>query len=328
MSIIIDVTRGDGIESRHIAYGVVVDENGDIVYSTGDSNYLTCIRSSLKPFQAAASVQAGAVKAAGFSEQELALMCASHFGEDIHIKTAKTMMKKLELSSKYYECGSHYPYNKDARLELYSKNKSAQPWHNNCSGKHAGMLACAKHLNASLNGYVSPNHPVQQCILNYVSDLTDNKNFSIAIDGCSAPTPFLPLSSLASLFQKLAASDRPELKKVYTVMTKYPYIIAGKNRFDTDFMKVMKGRAVSKGGGEAVNGMGIRMPDGKVFGVATKILDGSQRAGPIATVALLERTGLITKKEISGLKNYRSTPILNHRKIRIGEIKARIQERG
>lgn len=326
MSIIIKVTRGEWSESKHIAYGVIVNGDGEIVYSVGDPNYLTCVRSSLKPFQAGASVRAGAVEAAGFSEQELALMCASHFGEDIHVKTAKSMMKKLELSSKHYECGTHYPYNKDARIHLYKEKKAAKPWHNNCSGKHAGMLACAKHLNAPLDGYVLPDHPVQECIMNYVKELTGLNDFPIAIDGCSAPTPFFSLYTLASLFQNLAVADSPELNMIYSAMTNHPYIISGEDRFDTDFMKATKGRAVSKGGGEAVQGIGIRMPDGQVFGVATKILDGGQRAGPIAVLTLMREAGLLLESELKDLEKYHSILQYNIRKIPIGKMKVVIEK--
>ncbi len=327
MSIIIKVTRGRWIESKHIAYGVVVNGEGQIVYSSEDPDYLTCIRSSLKPFQAAASVRAGAVDSAGFGENELALMCASHFGEDIHVETAKAMINKLGLSSKHYECGVHYPYNKNARIRLYSEKKDAEPWHNNCSGKHAGMLALAKHLNAPLNNYVSPNHPVQTCIMDYVRELTGCKDFPLAIDGCSAPTPFLSLRTLALLFQKLAVSEQPELNTVYSAMTNHPYLIAGEDRFDTDFMRATKGRAVSKGGGEAVQGIGIRMPDGEVYGVAVKVLDGSQRACPVASMAVMCEAGLLLETEIKELEKYHSISLYNLKKLHIGEIKAFVNKK-
>ena len=142
------VTRGDFTESIHVAFAVIVDSEGQIIYSTGDPHYLTCIRSSLKPFQAAASVKIGAVDAAGFDEKELALMCASHKGEEIHVDTALSMINKLGLKIDDFECGSHYPSDTDSRHKMIRENEVATALHNNCSGKHAGMLALAKYLGS------------------------------------------------------------------------------------------------------------------------------------------------------------------------------------
>ena len=161
MQIYCKVTRGNHVESQHLIYAVAVNEGGEIVFSTGDPDYQTCIRSSLKPFQAAASVHAGAVKSSGFTDEELALMCASHNGEEIHVKTAKSMMNKLGFSKDHYECGIHAPYDKESKIALLHKKKDYSPFDNNCSGKHAGMLALAKHLGVKPAGYTNRDHPVQ-----------------------------------------------------------------------------------------------------------------------------------------------------------------------
>ena len=139
MSISCRVTRGDLTESIHVAFAVIVDSSGSPFFATGDHQYVTCARSALKPFQAASIVETGALEKAGFVEEELALMCASHNGESIHVDTAKSMLSKIGLTSKDYRCGSHYPYDISSKHMLIKKAENPQPFHNNCSGKHAGM---------------------------------------------------------------------------------------------------------------------------------------------------------------------------------------------
>ncbi|HDY75910.1 MAG TPA: asparaginase, partial [Candidatus Marinimicrobia bacterium] len=265
MGIMCKVLRGEFIESMHVAFAVVVDGNGQIVKNWGDPYYLTCVRSSLKPFQASASVKEGATDAAGFTTEELALMCASHNGEDIHVKTAQHMLEKLGYDMSYYECGSHTPYDKETKFELIKHSIKSTPLHNNCSGKHAGMLCLSKYLNADPKGYINPEHPVQKAIMAQVKKYSELVSFPLTIDGCSAPTPFMPLYNIALMFQKLTSSNYPELNVLYDAMTSNPYLIAGKNRFDTDFIEVMDGRAVTKVGGEAVRGLGIRKNNGEVY---------------------------------------------------------------
>jgi L-asparaginase II len=215
MPIYCKVTRGSHVESQHSIYAVAVNEVGEIIFSTGDPEYQTCIRSSFKPFQAAASVHAGAVKSAGFTDEELALMCASHNGEEIHVKTAKSMMNKLGFSKDYYECGNHAPYDTESKIALLHKKKDYSPFNNNCSGKHAGMLALAKHLGAEPAGYTNRDHPVQNTIFDLLRIYSGQNEIVTAIDGCSAPTPFMSLHSIALLFQKLASRQYAELEEVY-----------------------------------------------------------------------------------------------------------------
>ncbi|NOZ76070.1 MAG: asparaginase [FCB group bacterium] len=325
MSILCHVYRGKYIESKHVVYAVVVGETGKIVYASGDPEYVTCIRSSLKPFQAAAGVKAGAVAAAGFSEAELALMCASHNGEEIHVKTARSMMAKLGFPVDFYECGSHYPYHRATREELIRSGIKPEPFHNNCSGKHAGMLCLAKHLGVDPTGYTNPDHPVQKAIFDLVKIYTGLEKIPYAIDGCSAPTMFLSLRKIAGLFQTLMIGEYPELRQVKQAMVNNPYLIAGEKRFDTDFITALRGRAITKVGGEAVRGIGIRTEQGETFGIALKVLDGNQRCMPVATMALLEHLDLLTAVEMESLRNYRSKKLLNHREIHVGDIRAEIE---
>lgn len=325
MGILCKVSRGDFIESIHVAYAVVVDENGKLVFASGDPNYVTCARSALKPFQAAATVKSGATEAAGFNEEELALMCASHNGEEVHVNTAKSMLGKLELTVEAYECGIHSPYHEGTRNALLAQGKEWTSLHNNCSGKHAGMLCLAKHLGCDIARYTKREYPTQEHIFNYLQSMTGLKHIPYSIDGCSAPTPFLSLTTMAGLFQKLAAGNDPTLDKLYTAMTNNPYLIAGEKRFDTAFNEVMSGRAVTKVGGEAIRGVGIRTDKGETWGMALKVLDGTQRAAPVAALAVLNHLNLLTKEEQDPLSDFAVQKLFNHRMIHIGNITAEVE---
>ncbi len=325
MPILCRVTRGELTESIHVAFAVAVDETRQPFYSTGDPQYLTCIRSSLKPFQAAASVKAGAVDAAEFNDDELALMCASHKGEKMHVKTAQSMLTKLGLTVDDYECGSHFPSDTLTRHRMIREDKEAQPLHNNCSGKHAGMLALAKHLGQGTANYIKKDHPVQRTILEYVQDITGLETIPTEIDGCSAPTPFMTLETIAGMFQTLAAGNEPELKRVFKAMCSCPDLVGGSNHFDTNFIKALTGRGVTKVGGESVRGIALKTKDKGPVGIAIKILDGNFRALPVATMKLLEHLELLTEEELQNLDKFRTKILKNHNQIEIGRIEAHVE---
>jgi len=314
------VMRGDFIESMHVAYAVVVDGDGQIVKNWGDPDYLTCVRSALKPFQASAAVSAGATDAAGFTSAELALMCASHNGEEIHIQTAKEMLEKLGYDMSYYECGSHAPYDRKSKIELIKNSQEPTPLHNNCSGKHAGMLCLTKYLKADPAGYTNVEHPVQQAIMKQVMKFSELEDFPLAVDGCSAPVPFMTLYNIALMYQKLASVDHEDLSPLYDAMVSNPMLVAGTDRFDTDFIEAMKGHAVTKVGGEAIRGIGFRKDDGSVLGIAIKMLDGNQRCVPSVALAVLENLKLLTSTVLEKLKKYSNITLKNHRLLEVGSI--------
>ena len=319
MDLYCNVKRGENIESRHEVYALAIDEEGKTIFSTGNPDYSTCIRSSLKPFQASAVILEGAAESAGFTNEEIALMCASHNGEGIHVKTAKGMVDKLELNVSYLECGSHPTYDVDARNRAQEIGFTSL--HNNCSGKHSGMLSLAIKLGAKTNNYVSYNHPVQQTIFEQLKRLTGKNKFSYGVDGCSAPAPFLTLKEIAKLFQVLGLNKFPELTTTYKAMSKHPYLIAGKDRFDTDFNKAMNGRGITKVGGEAIRGMVIKTAKYGVVGIAQKILDGNQRANETAIMTILDHLDLLQTAEKEKLQKYKTKKLFNHSKIYIGDIK-------
>ncbi len=241
--------------------------------------------------------------------------------EQYYINDIGEQINKLGFHKSYYECGSHPPYDSASREKMVKSGIELTPLYNNCSGKHAGMLALAKHLNVDPNGYTKADHPVQQRILELTQRYTGIENITFSIDGCSAVAPFFSLRTIALLFQKLTQQDNPEMKRIYQAMINNPYLIAGKNRFDTDFIKVLNGRGLTKIGGEAVRGIGIKTEKHGVVGMALKVLDGSQRCLPQATLAMLNKLNILTEEEQSDLAQWSNEKRYNHRKIHIGDRK-------
>jgi len=325
MPILCRVTRGELTESIHVGFAAAVDESGKVFYSTGDAQHLTCIRSALKPFQAAAAVKNGVLDSAGFNNKELALMCASHNGEKDHLQTVQSMLKKIGLLTAHLKCGSHMPLGRAARKEMIMKRLEPSALHNNCSGKHAGMLAFAKHLNKELGLYTHKDHPVQNRIITYIEDLLGSNNIPLEIDGCSAPTPFLTIEMIAVLFQKLGAGKKNELGLVFNAMAENPDLVGGEKNFDTQFIKALKGSGVTKVGGESVRGITIKTKNRGCIGLAIKILDGNFRVLPMATIKLLEHLELLDEVQIEALSKFKNKKIINHNGDEVGRIEAHLE---
>ncbi len=321
--IVIDVMRGNTVEATHIAYAVAVDFNGNELLSFGDPNYITCFRSSLKPFQAAITIKKGFINLVGFSSKEIALMCASHSGEKIHTDTALSMLTKMGYNEKNLECGAHPSYDSDTHNEMIKRGVIHSAIHNNCSGKHSGMLCLAKGLGVDEKNYIQSHHQVQQNIMEYVEEIAESQAKSYGIDGCSVPTPFYDLRTIANMYMKLTSGKKAELNKVFKCMSDNPYLIAGKDRFDTDFTKILKGKAVAKGGGEAIQGIAFNSKKYGPIGIALKVIDGSHRVRDVANMYVLNTLELLTDEEKLHLHPYSEKPILNHNKIETGKIKVR-----
>jgi L-asparaginase II len=332
---LVEVKRGAITESRHRGHIVAVQPDGNIIASLGAPHNVTFLRSSAKPFQALPLLLTGAAERFGFTDREVALACASHSGEPIHTVIAASMLKKIGLGPEALKCGVHEPYSPEAALELLARGEEPNVLHNNCSGKHAGMLAVALHLGASIDNYDSPESPVQKAIADVVSKFSDVAvtDMAVGIDGCGAPIFGITMKAMALAFARLVSppagfdnTTRAACERVVRVMTAYPELIGGtSNRLDTEVMRAARGRVVSKVGAEGVYTAGINpckeWPNG--LGLALKIEDGDdKRARPTVVVEALRQLGVLRDESLEAVSRYAFFPVKNRRGDLVGEISA------
>lgn len=328
--ILAKVIRGDTVESIHRGHLIVIDGDGSTVASLGDPSMVTFYRSASKPFQALPLITSGAADAFGFSEEEIALACASHSGEARHVRIAELMLERIGLTESYLRCGTHLPFYEKEAERMQRAGEYPNQLHNNCSGKHAAMLAVAKHLDADLESYEDFDHPVQKAILSAVAEFaeTPENEIALAIDGCAAPNFALPISAMARSFLNLVSppasfseASRSAAGRIVSAMTKFPELIGGSERLDTMLMQAAEGRIVSKVGADGVWLCGVlpsdEYPTG--LGIALKIEDGDdKRARPVVAVAVLRQLGILSSDALPELS---PMPIKNRR----GELAGRVE---
>lgn len=332
---LVEVRRGSLTESRHRGHIVAVEPDGKIVSYAGAPDNVTFLRSSAKPFQAIPLLVSGAADAFGFNDQEIALACASHNGEPIHTEIAAGMLKKIGLGPEVLKCGVHEPYSQKAAADLRAKGESPNVLHNNCSGKHAGMLAVAKHLGAPTESYDQPESPVQVAIGRVVAQFSGIalEDLAVGIDGCGVPVFGMTMKAMALAFARLVAppaefdsTTREACARIVKVMTGYPELIGGtSDRLDTEIMKAAKGRVISKVGAEGVYTAGVlpceEWPRG--LGLALKIEDGDDhRARPTVVIESLLQLGVLRDESLEAVSRYAFFPVKNRRGDVVGEIRA------
>jgi L-asparaginase II len=316
--------RGSIVESFHIGYAAAVDQNNNLIFAAGDAEYPIFIRSAAKPFQAVAVLESGAVEKYGLSDEEIAIMCASHNGENYHTEAVANILKKLGLSIDNMQCGIHPPLDKSSYEQMILKGRRATPLHNACSGKHAGMLALSKALDVVPGNYNSLTHPVQEKIYEKIKHYAERTKIPVAIDDCNVPTFFIPLKNLALMYRKLIEGSDEYLSKILHIMSLHPRYIAGRGRFDTEFNSMMKVKGVTKLGGEGVRGIGIRTEDDRYIGIALKVLSGNKKAVDSMSVAVLKHLKLIDTEITSALDSFYRPVIKNHSDVETGHIETEI----
>ncbi|WP_203247835.1 asparaginase [Sporosarcina beigongshangi] len=321
--VLVNVERGDLVESIHRGHIVIVNSKGEVVASKGDINKVVYARSSMKPLQAIPIVETGAMDHYDFDEWDLSLTCASHNGEDQHTDRVTSILQRLDLGASDLQCGMHSPRWPEAYENLIKSGKKLTPVYNNCSGKHSGMLATAKHMHETLEDYYKLDHPVQQRILSVISEMTETSrdDIAIGIDGCGVPVHGVPLKNLAVGFAKLAdpselsEARQQAIQKITSAMMKTPEMVGGTERFCTDFMKVMQGKMFGKSGAEGVYCIGV--PEMGI-GIALKIEDGNGRATSSVAIETLSQLNLINEEEKKQLEIHHLPKLLNARKEIIG----------
>ena len=305
-------TRGPLVECVHYGSIAVVDTQGKLVAGVGDPAALHFTRSALKPLQAYPFVEAGGMSRFGFTSQELALMCASHGGEAVHVAIVARMLERIGAREADLQCGCHVP-------SYYAATDTTPPagvrWtqlSHNCSGKHSGFLAYCRMFGHRLRDYLDPDSPLQTRIRNVVQEFAGGDPIAMGIDGCSAPNFALPLTRLARAFGRLAAGDTPELAALAFAMKRHPDLVSGTGRTDLALMQAGSGDWVSKIGADGVQALGVKS---RGLGIAVRIADGNKRALQVATVNVLQQLRLLdghsplaADGEVA-LRNFRGTTV-------------------
>ena len=313
------VKRGNQVESKHAGSIAVVDRDGNLLYGLGDITKMTFSRSALKPVQAIPVLQSGAAERFLMTDKEIAICCGSHNGEEQHTHVVESMLFRIGLQEENLQCGPHPPYNQAHYLEMVRKQVEPSAIHNNCSGKHAGMLALAMHLESDIATYHHLEHPVQRKVAESLAELAEvpEDQMLTGIDGCGVPNFSIPLHKLALVFAKLANPDsieplslRQAIKRITHAMIHYPEMISGTNDFCTELMKVGNGKIIAKGGAEGVYCLGLPH---RGIGIAIKVEDGNWRAATPAAVEVLKQLGELTSHEEMALKAFH-TPVIENRK--------------
>jgi L-asparaginase II len=311
--ILVEVTRGDLVESVHRGAVAIADASGALRFSLGEVESPIYPRSSLKPIQALPLVESGAADAFGLGEEELALACASHSGEPMHTERVAAWLERIGCRESDLACGPQAVRYEPVGEAMVKRGEKPTRIHNNCSGKHTGFLTVARHWNIATDGYERHGHPVQQAVAKALGELSGlGGDLPWGVDGCTAPNFALPLAAFARALAKLAdpsslaAPRASAARRLVAAMIAHPELVAGTGRSDTILIRAAHGRVATKAGAEAY--YAAIVPDSGL-GIALKIDDGAGRGGETAMAAILETLGLTRGDEAA--HDLAQAPILN-----------------
>ncbi|MFW5678840.1 MAG: asparaginase [Pseudomonadota bacterium] len=310
----VELRRGATVESRHRVAACVVEVGGRVVARIGEVDVSVFPRSSLKPFQALPLVETGAADALGVSDEELALACASHGGEPMHTTRVGAWLGRLGLGVDDLECGAHAPSHAPSAEALRASGEPVTALHNNCSGKHTGMLATARHLGEPTRGYLAADHPVQRRIRATLEELAGERLGEPGIDGCGVPNWPMRLVTFARLAAASLARGA-SAARIRRAMRAHPDLVAGTGRLCTDLMRVVPD-VVAKTGAE---GVFVALLPSRGLALALKVEDGAGRGAEVALLALLQRL-VPDPAPLAGLERYARPVVRNVAGAVVGEI--------
>lgn len=319
MEILVNTYRGNVIDMFTTGSVAVVDYNGKLLYSAGNPEQNAYMRSSAKLMQAMVPVSLGACDQYEFTESEIAQICASHSGEKIHVDTVRSILAKCGLDESYLQCGAHYPFKSDITENMKKNGEEALQIHNNCSGKHAGMLAAVKYMNEDLGSYYKIEHPHQKRIINMISEICDfpTDKIAIGLDGCGVPVHAMPLKNFAygmarmsrpeALGEKLA----PSSEKILKACLNNPINMSGSDRTEYKIMSKYPGKIVVKIGS---NGYFTAMIPEMGIGIAIKVDDGKNSSNDIVLLETLHQIGFIPESDLEYFADNMKPTVYNHKK--------------
>ena len=292
--VLVEVTRGGRVESRHEGAVAVFDAAGKSVLSIGDVDAAVFPRSAVKAIQALPLVEGGAAEHYSFGDRELAMACASHSGEPEHVAASTDMLARASLDGSALECGVQWPSDQKVTVALARSGSTPSALHNNCSGKHSGFLCGCRHLRVDHRGYVGADHPYQELVRRALTEVTgaEHGERNRGIDGCSIPTYAVPLKNLATGFARMAtgigfsAERGAAAKRLFAACMAEPFYVSGTGRACVGLMQAAPGRIFAKGGAEGVYCAAV--PE-LGLGIALKCDDSHGRAAEAAVSAVLAR---------------------------------------
>jgi L-asparaginase II len=304
-----------------------MDARGNVVLENGDVDGLVYLRSAAKPFIAAAAIEAGVRERFGLEPREIAVMAASHFGEPYHVAAVASILQKIGLDASALKCGSHLPYDEQSAREIVRAGLEPSALYNNCSGKHAGILALCKAIDADPATYLELTHPAQRHILGFCARLSDDdaRTWPVGVDGCGIPVYAVSLRRAALSFARFAtlegvdARDAAALRVVRDAMVAHPEYVAGTSQLDTVLMQVASGAIACKGGAEGIHGVAA-ISHG--LGYTAKVRDGGGRARGPSTIAALRRLGVLDEEKAMQLARFARPVVYNRAGRAVGEIRA------
>ncbi|MDH5759369.1 MAG: asparaginase [Gemmatimonadota bacterium] len=319
----VEVSRGEVVESRHRVHVAVADADGRVVATAGSPDGVAFFRSVAKPFQALPLVEEGVLERFGLTRAELALCCASHEGEPLHLEGARSILSKAGAREEDLRCGPHLPFRTREAHELIRARERALPVHNNCSGKHAGMVALAAAMGWPVEDYHRPDHPVQRRMLAEIARWTGvaEEAIAVGVDGCGVSCFGVPLPAMAGAFGRFTGAARrgeaPAL--IVEAMTENPFMVGGTGRACTRVMERTGSRAFVKLGAEGMYGGGLGE---RGLGFILKIEDGARRACDVAVVHLLGLLGALGDEDMEVLADLHTPGLVNTRGEDVGRITA------
>jgi len=330
---LLNLIRGNIIESQHFGSIAVVDSTGKILHSYGDPYTVAFLRSSAKPFQALPFVEQGGVEHYGFNESELAISCASHETGQLHLDLIHSLQLKVGLDENQLQCGPHLPGDSKKLREVIKHDIKPTANFNNCSGKHTMMLAFAKMRGLPLETYLDINHLIQQDILQTISEMCmiDKNNIELGVDGCSAINFAMPLFNAALGIARfidpfeLNESRTNACKKIISAMLAHPEMISNFGEFDCELMKASNNKVITKRGAEGFQIIGVQpnVISKRGVGIAFKVVDGDKsgitdeltsisRVRPAVTLEILRQLNVLNEKQLKSLENFGPEKVLKN----------------
>ena len=324
----VEVWRGSIAESRHRIQAVVTDAAGTLLASTELPGLVTSFRSAAKPFQLLPLIERGADQRLGLTEEHLAIMAASHTGSARHVELVRDLLGRLGLGVNALACGTHDPLDPASLKYVQSHPEERTALYNNCSGKHAGMLAQCLAEGWPVEGYERPDHPLQQRVRETVAALCGvaAETLLVGIDGCNVPVFGAPLHAMARSYARFAAASAAgdardvALERIRRAMMRYPAITGGAERFSTHLMDAAGGTLVSKGGAEGLECIGV---PSRGLGIVVKCEDGRTRGVAPAVVALLQHLELLSGEQAAALEPWARPAVRNAVDKVVGEMRVR-----